>query len=1259
MLSKNNHNLRIQKMASKRQRFAIKKFTIGVASVLIGTTFAVYAGSNSVLADQTGNEQPTQSQPQASTTAQAQTATLGEKQATSEPKVTSVAATTVNTPAEQSQQSSAQASQATAAKEVTAPEQKAPVASQSVATTPQTNATATTTPTQAPAVAATSAEVDSQSAPTPVTSSPAPKATVATTPQPTSTAPTPTSAAKQPQAATAQPAQPTVVQPETATPSVTASHVSNMTQFQTALNNKAVSEIVLDQDLKNTTNSDVSVNNSGVARNVTIWGNKTDGQNATLDMGNSSLYFYSTTANTNKKWNLTFKNLHLLTNNYQGHGVVRFQNNGTDATVNFEQVTNDGNGVLAYVPNATVNLTDVTSKATAPVSSAQPTVTANNVNLAGKVDLASSVSNTNTPQNLYVSGVVTAKAGSQVNLTTNNSYGNRFRNLYAGSLNVEKGASLTVNANTTASGVAVPSGGTSGYLVNGSTAVYVNNGTANIAGDLTVNATSKDQTSNGVVAALVLGAPATAAGDLKVSGTLTVNATDSPNTRGVYFINDNHVFGLMKDAKVTLNMGHGVSSAVWDPDNLVLNEGSKLLINTYQDNNGGTNAGISASGAGAHSGVITLNWNSKLSPDNTDLLTGNVHGNLNINKNATLKIVRKMDVRSKQAATPLISYGGTGANNGSTALNVDQGTLDLEDGLQMDSMYGTLDYYYDYLGITDDANSPIYPLGMVAMYGVATVNRVNVVDPKLFKMVRTGRQKGMLFRLEGKDNKITVSATNEKTIPLKYGTVGNIKYSNGNVSQAKNYEWKIKALSSNNWQGDYSMNYNGSKEGTPFGLANLNSVSFAQDTPQAAKDDFNNYFNWWGSSNLVMGTDLIAYHPVYESTAVMQTETKTVVVQYQDKEKPTDVMYSLVDPNKEFSWVTVAPDGTLTVAPTAQTKVGLYNVPVVATFSSGEKKTVYAGIAVVDGTTKVTFNDKGALFAEVSPVVTHKTSGRNIFPTATQVVDSLTTYQRDPRTGDYFKNATYFINAEQDLVNENDGSLLKGAKVSWQDNDLTTVVPTGSDDTSSSEENAVIGVNNENVDFPDLGKFSNLGNMSVPVNVYGATPNNGKAVTQGVYSSIPRASSMVQTTDLTASHNSGFTSITWQKQPSLEEVYPVVVSGSVNINFADGTHLIVPVTLMVNSSLASQYTPKGQLVKTDLNKSPLAEAGIANKSELPKNTAYAWVSPVEVTTPGLKNGTVDVAYPDGSETEVSVQVKVGTDADQYRPQGQLVKTDLG
>lgn len=45
MLSKNNKKLQAQKMEPKQQRFAIKKFTVGVASVLVGTTFAMYSGA--------------------------------------------------------------------------------------------------------------------------------------------------------------------------------------------------------------------------------------------------------------------------------------------------------------------------------------------------------------------------------------------------------------------------------------------------------------------------------------------------------------------------------------------------------------------------------------------------------------------------------------------------------------------------------------------------------------------------------------------------------------------------------------------------------------------------------------------------------------------------------------------------------------------------------------------------------------------------------------------------------------------------------------------------------------------------------------------------------------------------------------------------------------------------------------------------------------------------------------------------------------
>ncbi len=59
MLSKNNKKQQSQKMEPKHQRFTIKKFSIGVASVLIGTTFAVHR-TNSVLADQTNNESGTE-----------------------------------------------------------------------------------------------------------------------------------------------------------------------------------------------------------------------------------------------------------------------------------------------------------------------------------------------------------------------------------------------------------------------------------------------------------------------------------------------------------------------------------------------------------------------------------------------------------------------------------------------------------------------------------------------------------------------------------------------------------------------------------------------------------------------------------------------------------------------------------------------------------------------------------------------------------------------------------------------------------------------------------------------------------------------------------------------------------------------------------------------------------------------------------------------------------------------------------------------
>ena len=51
MLSKNNYQEKIRKMENKKERFSIRKFSVGAASVLIGfTIFGLGAGSKSVKA---------------------------------------------------------------------------------------------------------------------------------------------------------------------------------------------------------------------------------------------------------------------------------------------------------------------------------------------------------------------------------------------------------------------------------------------------------------------------------------------------------------------------------------------------------------------------------------------------------------------------------------------------------------------------------------------------------------------------------------------------------------------------------------------------------------------------------------------------------------------------------------------------------------------------------------------------------------------------------------------------------------------------------------------------------------------------------------------------------------------------------------------------------------------------------------------------------------------------------------------------------
>ena len=1141
MLSKNNTNLYSAKLAPKHQKFAIKKFTVGVASVLIGATFAVYTAPN-VLADLSD----AQSDPV--TTKDQTNASASKEQASRKDATSSVD----KTPAEQAPQ----------------------------------------------------------------------------------------------------------------TPSQDASHVTDMAQLKTALNDRNVAEIVLDKDVTNDTDKYVNVDQAKVARKVTVWGSKVADKTTTLNLGDQSLYFYNKTEDAEHKWDLTFKNLNVMTNDPHGYGVVSFQNNGKNANVTFDNVKAGGNGVLTYAPNATVNLHDVSVTPSYVESSPTANLTADKVDLSGNVDLNAEVNNSYTAKNVEAGGQVTVKSGANVVLTATNSISNRLQNLTAGSLNVEKGAKLTVRSKTTASNVKVPSSASWSGLVDNSSAVYVTKGNAKVDGELKVEPFTKDKKSTSVVGAVVLGASANEENNLVVgsTGKLIVDATQAPNTRGVYFTHNNHDFGLQTGGQAIFKMGHGVSNAIFNPDNLILNEGSKLVVETYQDNNGVTNVGFDDTGAGAHSGVITLNLNSSDHSNNSYVTVGNIHGNLTVKRDALLKVVRKVDETSQQAATPVLSFGGTGINNGTSMLNVDHGSVVLEDALQKDSLAHSNLNYYSYLGINNNEHSPIYPLGMVSMWGTSSTDRVNLVAPKLFKMVRTGEQKGMLFRLEAEDNKIMLTTDEGKSVPVKYGTLGNVKYNNGLVSQAKDYQWDLTYLKSVNWLGDFSMNYlNKNQTGTPFGLSPTASVSFKQETPQAAKDDFNNYFNWWSSTNLELGTDLNGFHPFYRPLVVLQNEVQSEKVSYPEHENPGDVTYKVGATDGD--WVKVDATGTLSVTPNATTSVGMHNVPVEVSFASGQKVVVYAPVTVLDSNSKAVFNGENVLLGEGRPVFTHKASNKALVPAPMQALNKLVVYTKDLKTGKYLPSAVYVPDKAGEFTDEATGKALVGVKVTWKQVP-SPLVAQDSSNTGTESLPAVVNVANDLVDFPKGGRFPDLGELPVMMTMYGASAKNDVQATSGLEKTLPNASDVVQTEELTPAHHAEVASVAWKTKPELTRP-DRQAKGVVSVDFVDGTTLNVPVLVNVVPNMAESNTPQGQELTTPLNQVPEAKRGVSNTSELPTDTKYSWKVPLDVTIPGTRQATVVVTYPDGSQDEVPVKVvvkapeKVPTDAEKYTPYGQEVETAQG
>lgn len=97
----------------------------------------------------------------------------------------------------------------------------------------------------------------------------------------------------------------------------------------------------------------------------------------------------------------------------------------------------------------------------------------------------------------------------------------------------------------------------------------------------------------------------------------------------------------------------------------------------------------------------------------------------------------------------------------------------------------------------------------------------------------------------------------------------------------------------------------------------------------------------------------------------------------------------------------------------------------------------------------------------------------------------------------------------------------------------------------------------------------------------------------------------------------------------------------VKVTYADGSTDRIPVLVNVYDT-ASKEMPEGITQTAALNGTiPDAQTSIANNTNLPNGTTYAWLNAPDLSHEGSAVGTVQVTYPDGSADYVAVPVIVG------------------
>ena len=385
------------------------------------------------------------------------------------------------------------------------------------------------------------------------------------------------------------------------------------------------------------------------------------------------------------------------------------------------------------------------------------------------------------------------------------------------------------------------------------------------------------------------------------------------------------------------------------------------------------------------------------------------------------------------------------------------------------------------------------------------------------------------------------------------------------------------------------------------------------ETPDAKKSIGN-------VDNLPNGTTFTYKTPV--DTATPGDKSTTVVVTYPDGSKDeVPVTVKVVDPRTDADKNTPAPkDQTVNVGETPDAKKSIGNVDNLPNGTTFTYKTPVDTVTPGDKSTTV--------------VVTYPDGSKDEVPVTVKVVNPRTDADKNtPAPKDQTVNIGETPKAQDSIGNV--GDLPNGTKFEFK---------TPVDTTTPGDKGTTVVVTYPDGSIDEVPVTVKVVNPRTDADNNTPTPKD-QTVNIG---EMPDAKNSIGNVD-NLPNGTTFT----YKTP-VDTTTPGDKSTTVVVTYPDGLTDEVPVTIKVVDPRtdADKNTPALKDQTVNIGETPDAKNSIGNVGDLPNGTTFEFKTPVDTTTPGDKETTVVVTYPDGSTDEVPVTIKVvdpRTDADKNTP----------